>query len=138
MKILAQAIATSHATPAAFFARWIDHSTWTDWSPDCEWVKVDATPAVGVTGTLKPKGGPKVKFVIGALVPDREYTDISKFLGAKLTFQHLVRSTPTGSELKVEVSLTGRLSFIWAKILGKQFATSVPEDLQRLIAIVEG
>lgn len=54
-----------------------------------------------------------------------------------MTFKHLVRGTDAGSELQVEVALSGPLSFIWAKILGKQFATSVPEDLQRLIAIVE-
>jgi len=137
MKIIATASATSTGQPSAFFARWIDHSTWVEWSPDCEWVRVEATPAEGVKGVLKPKGGPKVNFEISVLTPDREYTDVSKFPGAQLTFQHVVKPTESGSELFVQVSLKGVLAPLWAKILGKNFATSVPQDLARLIASVE-
>ena len=137
MKIIATASAQSTSAPAEFFARWIDHSTWKEWSPDCDWVTVANVPAVGVTGVLKPTGGPKVKFVISALVPDGEYTDVSKFPGASLTFKHLVKPTSAGSELFVEVSICGPLAGVWAKVLGKQFSTSVPADLERLIAIVQ-
>ncbi|MEP6462626.1 MAG: hypothetical protein ABJC62_04270 [Frankiaceae bacterium] len=63
---LGRGYATSTATPAAFFARWIDHDTWPEWSPDTEWVRLDGPVEVGTRGVLKPKGGPKAKFVISA------------------------------------------------------------------------
>lgn len=62
---------TSSAPPSAFFARWADMATWPEWNLDTEWVRVDGPFAQGATGTLKPKGGPKVAFVVEALVDGR-------------------------------------------------------------------
>ena len=57
---------SSSATPGQFFARWTDHATWAQWSPDTEW-----------------------------------------------------------------------LALFWAKTAGRGFRTSVPADLDRLIALAE-
>lgn len=45
------------ATPDAYFARWIDHDTWPQWSPDTEWVRLDGPVEVGTRGVLKPGAG---------------------------------------------------------------------------------
>jgi hypothetical protein len=134
---LATAHATSTADPGAFFAKWIDHSSWSDWSPGSEWAKIDGPVAVGTTGALKPKGGPKTKFTIGTVEPNQEYTDISNFPGARLTFQHLAERTDDRTELRVRVTIDGPLGWLWARILGGGFRTSVPADLNRLVALVE-
>ncbi len=57
----------SSAIPAAFFARWIDHATWSAWNPDTEWVELDGPVALGTHGILKPVGGQKARFVISTL-----------------------------------------------------------------------
>lgn len=137
MTILATASALSSAPASAFFARWIDHDTWAQWSPDTEWVRLDAPLALGTTGTLKPAGGPKVRFAISGLATDREYTDTSRLLGARLVFQHLATETDDGTRLDVRVEITGPLSGLWARIMGGGFAESAPADLDRLISIVE-
>jgi hypothetical protein len=137
MTVLATASATSSAPASAFFARWIDHSTWASWSPDTEWVTLDAPVALGTTGALKPSGGPTIRFTISALETNREYTDTSRLPGARLVFQHLVTETPQGTRLDVRVEITGPLSGLWARIMGGGFAESAPADLDRLIAIVE-
>jgi hypothetical protein len=137
MTQLVSAHATSSASPEAFFAKWIDHSSWSQWSPDSEWVKLDAPVAVGATGTLKPKGGPKTKFTITTLERDEEYTDASHFPGARLVFQHLARRQGDHTELSVHVTIEGPLGWLWGRILGGGFTTSVPADLDRLVAIVE-
>lgn len=137
MTVLAIASATSSAPASAFFARWIDHETWASWSPDTEWVTLDAPVTLGTTGTLKPAGGPKTRFTISALETDREYTDTSRLPGARLVFQHLATDTPEGTRLDVKVEITGPLAGLWARIMGGGFAESAPADLERLIAIVE-
>ncbi len=137
MIALASAQATSTASPSAFFARWIDHNTWTDWDTDTEWVRLDGPATLGASGVLKPKGGPKTPFTISVLTPDREYTDTSKLLGATLTFQHLAEVINGRTHLTAQVTLTGPLARLWAGILGAGFLESVPAALNRLVTLVE-
>lgn len=138
MTKLAEARITSPAQPSAFFARWADMATWPEWNTDTEWVRLDGPFTTGATGVLKPKGGPKVPFVVAALVPDREFTDVSKLLGARLTFRHLVERTPEGrTAVSVEVTLTGPLAPLWNAVLGKGIRTSLQRDLDLLAATAE-
>src|SRR5579859_7499402 len=104
MTTLAEATVTSAALPSAFFARWADMATWPEWNADTEWVRLDGPFATGSTGVLKPKGGPKTKFVIAKL-SDEEFTDVSRLAGARLTFHHRVAVVPEGTRVQVAVSL---------------------------------
>lgn len=134
---LARATATSTAAPGAYFARWTSHGTWTQWDQDTEWVRLDGPVRVGTRGALKPRRGPKVKFVISACTPDREYTDTSRLLGARLVFQHIVMPSGEGSDLEVLATITGPLAFVWARILGSSFSGSAQTSLDRLVQLVE-
>ncbi|MGL4340394.1 MAG: SRPBCC family protein [Rhodoglobus sp.] len=137
MTELGTARATSTASPTAFFARWTDHDTWPQWSPSVDWVTITGPVVQRAQGVLKPRGGPATKFIISALITDREYTDTSRLPGATLVFQHLVHEVDGGSELEVRVTMSGPMSWLWARILGRGFTKSAPEDLGRLIALVE-
>jgi len=138
MKTLAEAHVVSTAPPSAFFERWADVATWPEWDADTEWVRLDGPFAAGSTGQLKPKGGPKVSFVIERLDLEREFVDVSGLLGARLTFRHLVeRQANGGSRVDVEVTIDGPLAWAWAKILGKGIAESLEPNLHRLAAVVE-
>ena len=134
---LGRGSAVSPATPDAYFARWVQHETWPAWSPDTEWVRVDGPVAVGTRGVLKPRGGPKVKFVVSACTPEREYTDTTLLPGARLVFQHTVEPVEQGSDLRVRITMRGPLAFLWAKILGGGFRDSAQADLDRLVRLVE-
>jgi hypothetical protein len=134
---ITHAHAESSAAPSAFFARWADMATWPEWNADTEWVRLDGPFAEGATGTLKPKGGPKVPFVVASLVPDREFVDVSKLLGARLTFDHQVTPTETGCRIDVHVTMRGPLARVWAALLGKGFRTTLQPDLDKLVALVE-
>jgi hypothetical protein len=135
---IAEAEITSTAPPAAFFARWADMATWPEWNTDTEWVRLDGPFVAGSTGVLKPKGGPKVKFVVDTLVPDREFVDVSLLLGARLTFRHLVEPFPNGGcRVAVAVTMSGPLRWLWARILGGGFRASVQPDLDCLAAVAE-
>lgn len=136
MTMIAAATATSTAAPEGFFARWADMATWPEWNQDTEWVRLDGPFAQGATGTLKPKGGPKVKFEVTKLT-DTEFIDVSKLIGAKLTFAHRI-TTGDVTTIEVRVSIDGPLGWFWTKIMGADLAKSVQPDLAALIATVEG
>ncbi|MFI2206066.1 hypothetical protein ACH47Z_35925 [Streptomyces sp. NPDC020192] len=137
MMTLGTAQISSSVAPAAFFAHWADTAAWPEWSADTEWVRLDGPFAQGTTGVLKPKGGPKTKFVITVLT-EREFTDVSQLPGAKLTFRHQVDVDETGATVvRVTASLTGPMTWMWNKILGKGIATTVPRDLNGLKAAAE-
>ena len=137
MSELGRGTATSTAAPDAFFARWADYPTWPQWSPDTEWVRVDGPVAAGARGVLKPRGGPKVKFVIDVCEPGREYSDTSLLPGARMVFRHTVVPDGAGSRLQVLVTMTGPLSWLWARIMGGGFRESAQADLDRLVTLVE-
>ena len=130
--------AQSAAGPDAFFARWVDHATWSQWSPDTAWVRVEGPVREGARGVLKPKSGPRVRFQITTCDPGREYTDTSRLPGARLVFRHTAQPVPGGgTTLDVHVGLEGPLARVWARILGGGFRESAQTDLDRLVRLVE-
>lgn len=137
MTELARATATSSAPPDAFFARWVDHATWPDWSPDTEWVRLDGPVTTGTGGRLKPTSGPSVRFVISVCSPPGEYTDTSHLPGARLVFRHTATRVGDVTELHADVAISGPLSRVWALTLGRGFRTSAQDDLDRLVRLVE-
>ena len=139
MTSIATAQVHSTAAPTAFFARWADMATWPEWNTDTEWVRLDGPFQTGSTGVLKPKGGPKVRFVLDSVVPEREFVDVSLLLGARLTFRHDVQSTESGGTLvDVTISIAGPLAPAWKLLLGKGFRATAQPDLDRLAAVCEG
>jgi len=138
MTVLCTASAVSSALPAAFFARWEDMDTWPEWDEAVAWTRLDGPFAVGTTGVLKPRGGPKVTFVIETLEPGSEFTDVSSMPGAKLRIRHLVSARDDGrTRVDIEVSIDGPLAWLWGKVLGRGIATSTPDALVKLVAMAE-
>ncbi|WP_042425917.1 SRPBCC family protein [Streptacidiphilus anmyonensis] len=134
---LGNAKQVSSAAPAAFFGRWADMATWPEWNADTEWVRLDGPFAPGGTGVLKPKGGPRTKFVITELT-DRVFVDVSLLVGARLTFRHAIEPTRDGgSEVSVTVTLSGPLARVWNLVLGKGIAQSLDRDLAALARAAE-
>jgi hypothetical protein len=134
---IARAQITSTAPPSAFFERWADMATWPDWNLDTEWCRLDGPFVEGATGTLKPKGGPKVPFVVERLVPGEAFIDVSRLVGARLTFDHRVTLVDGRTQVAVVVSMTGPLAPLWRLVLGKSLRASVEPDLQRLGGLAE-
>lgn len=136
MTTIATASATSSAPASAFFARWADMATWPEWNTDTAWVSLDGPFAEGATGTLKPKGGPKVRFEVTRL-DEEHFVDVSRVPGGRLTFAHRIGTTDTGTRVDVTVSIDGPLGMVWRRILGDGFRTSLQPDLDALVATAE-
>ncbi|MFL6157847.1 MAG: SRPBCC family protein [Marmoricola sp.] len=131
---IATAAVTSSAPASAFFERWADMETWPEWNLDTAWVRLDGPFTQGATGTLKPKGGPKVRFEVAELTRDR-FLDVSTLLGARLSFDHRVTTTDSGTKVEVTVSLDGPLARLWNLILGSDLRASLQPDLDRLAEV---
>ncbi|MTE12670.1 SRPBCC family protein [Nocardia aurantiaca] len=136
MTFIAEATATSTAAPAAFFVKWADMATWPEWNQDTEWVTLDGPFEQGATGTLKPKGGPKTKFVVTKLT-DTEFVDSSKLVGARLIFAHEVTTDGRRTTVKVRITMEGPLRGLWIKIMGGGLRDSLQRDVDALVTAAE-
>ncbi|MFD9615091.1 SRPBCC family protein [Streptomyces sp. NPDC059083] len=136
MTFIAEASATSTATPAAFFAKWADMATWPEWNQDTEWAELDGKFEQGATGVIKPKGGPKTKFVVTKLT-DTEFIDSSKLIGARLIFAHEVTTDGERTTVQVRITMEGPLRGLWNKIMGGNLAKSLQGDVEALVAAAE-
>jgi hypothetical protein len=136
MITLTQAATSTTAGPAGYFERWADMATWPEWNPDTEWVRLDGPFVAGATGVMKPKGGPKVRFVVDRL-SSTEFVDRSTLFGAALVFDHQVRSVEGRTDVSVIVTLSGPLARFWNLVLGKGIRDSTQRDLDELTRRVE-
>ncbi len=107
------------------------------WDDAVAWARLDGPFAVGTTGVLKPKGGPKVTFVIETLEAGSEFTDVSSMPGAKLRIRHLVATDEERTRIDIEVSITGPLAGVWRRLIGKGIITSTPDGLAKLVEVAE-
>jgi hypothetical protein len=137
MTTLCTATALSSAPPEAFFSRWADMATWPEWDDAVSWARLDGPFVAGSTGALKPKGGPKVTFVIETLEPGTEFTDVSAMPGARLRIRHLVSVDAGATQVDIDVSIDGPLAWLWRRAIGKGIASTTSEGLARLVAVVE-
>ncbi len=136
MATIAAATATSSAPASAFFGRWADMATWPEWNADTAWVRLDGPFTQGATGTLKPRGGPKVRFEVTRL-DDEHFVDVSRMPGGRVTFAHQVRAVEAGTRIDVAVSIDGPLGRVWRRVLAEGFRSSLQPDLDALVATAE-
>jgi len=91
----------------------------------------------GFGSTVTSRRVPRVRFEITRLDPPREYTDTSRLPGARLMFRHTATESDDGTDLEVDVSISGPLARLWGATIGRGFRTSAQADLDRLVALVE-
>jgi len=138
MGTLCTASATSTAPPAAFFARWEDMASWPEWDEAIAWTRLDGPFASGTTGVLKPRHGPKVRFVVETLEHGSEFTDVSSMPGARMRIRHRTAvEDDDRTRVTVDVSLEGPLARLWALFLRRSVARSTRRGLSRLVAVAE-
>jgi len=139
MTTLATLTTTVPTAPDRLFERWADCDTHPEWSTDLAWVRLDGPVRLGATGRLRPKGGPRSRFTVTELVPERTFADTTHLPGAHLTFRHHAEPAGAGSAVTVTVSLEGPLRRLWARVLGgpDAVARGIESDLANLVALLE-
>ena len=134
MITIATTTQTTTALPESVFKLWVDINHWADYDHGIEWAKLEESFAPGSHYVIKPKGGPKLKATILEVEPSKKFVDVSHLLGANLKFDHTIDN----GSVSVTMTLSGPLSWVWAKILGKNQQADLEQSTANLIAKAEG
>ncbi len=124
---------TSALTPEQIWPVIADVANWAAVDTNIDYIKISETPRVGTAFTLKPKGGPRLKFVIGDFVPPSTYSDICKMPFASMKTLH---SLEAGNETRivVDIQISGPLSRLWGLLVGRKHAAGIPAQTARILA----
>lgn len=112
---------------------WTDLNQWHTWQSDIEYAKLEGEFKAGNTFLLKPKGGPKVNIEIIKVEPNRQFTDLTRFPGAKMYGSHEFVIHGDELEIKTTMSIEGPLSYVWRKIVAEGVANGMMEQTENLI-----
>lgn len=130
---------SKHTTASAtdIWALWSDVSNWNKWDKSVEYSRLNGSFTPYSYGILKPKGGPKSKFILLEVVPNKKFTDSSSLPFAKIIFSHEIIEAQNGRVIKHTVEMKGAFSWIFNKILGKTFRRDLPEAVNKLVKMAE-
>ncbi|GBF38313.1 polyketide cyclase [Leptospira johnsonii] len=113
-----------------------DVANWSKWDSDIEWTKIEGEVSVGKEFVLKPKGG----FVCKVLITESEkpfvFGDVTYLPGAKMKFMHYFSPKKEGTEIKVELTISGPLGFLWKKIIGEEQANGMEKEILHFSELV--
>jgi hypothetical protein len=125
---------TERTTAAAprLWERYSDPASWPDWDHETESVTLDGPFAAGTRGRLKPKAGPATKFEIVEVTDGRSFTDVSFLPLARMRFSHTIDPQPDGAAITHKVTITGPLSPLFGRLIGKKVAAELPGAMRRL------
>jgi hypothetical protein len=112
---------------------WVDVNQWHTWHQDIEYAKLEGEFKVGNTFTLKPKKGPRVSIELIKVEKNQQFTDLTRFPGAKMLGHHEFIVHSDGLEIKTTMSIEGWLSFVWRKIVADDVAKDMPIQTESLI-----
>lgn len=128
---------TTTATKEQIWKLWTDIPNWKLWDKDVEHSDISGDIKQGTNGVLKPVGGPKTKLVITECEHLKVFTDRSFLPLCKMDFIHSMTETKNGLEITHKVVMTGFLTFLFSKIIGKNIAKGLPQAVENLIKIAE-
>ncbi|TGK00178.1 polyketide cyclase [Leptospira langatensis] len=114
-----------------------DVRNWSKWDSDIEWTRIEGEPVVGKEFLLKPKGGFTCKAIITESEMPFVFGDVTRLPGAKMKFVHFFSQKKNGTEIKVELSITGPLGFLWRKIIGEEQAKGMSEEIRTFSQLVK-
>ena len=128
---------TTTSAPAQLWARYAEPATWPEWDHETAAVTVQGPFEAGTRGTLKPVKGPTARFTLTEVTPCVGFTDVSRLPLARLTFTHRIDPPPTGSLFTHRVTLHGPLAPLFARVIGKNIAASLPAAMRALARLSE-
>lgn len=82
---------------------------------------------------LKPRGAPAVKIMLTAMNEMQNFTDCTKFFGAKMYDTHSMEVKDNGVLLSNKLVVTGPLKWPWIKLVAKHVADTVPDEMDSLV-----
>lgn len=126
------------ATPNQIWSIWAEVENWPVWDSELEWVKMEGPFVQGTTGTMKPRGGPVVCFVLTNVDENRQFSDRTKLPLTKIEFIHRYETAANGSGRIVhKVEMTGFLAPLFGRVIGRKIRTHLRSAMEELSNLAE-
>lgn len=135
--LIAEHTVQTTAPAAKIWPLYEDVTMWPQWDHAVEWVKLNGPFAQGTSGTLKPKGGPKVAFVMSEVTPHKSFTSVSQLPLTKMIFAHRLEQKGDKLFITHRVEMTGLLSPLFAFIIGRGIKKDLLPAMQKLVQMAE-
>lgn len=116
---------------------WEDVANWNIWDKEVETSELFGNFQVGTKGVLKPSGGPKTKFEITECENLKSFTSRSYLPFCKMDFIHSLNETKNELEITHKVVMTGFMTFIFSRVIGKNIEKGLPNALKQLTELAE-
>lgn len=116
---------------------WTDVPSWKQWDKGLKEAILEGDFVVGTKGKLIPDKGPKSKFVITELIPDRSYTFETRIPFGWLIIQRTLKVKNGTTYFTHDVEFTGILKKFLGKKLGKNYREMLPSVMNEIKLIAE-
>lgn len=137
MAILSSFSAQTMHRPDSVFSLWADPATWPAWDSEIREVSFAGPAKLGARGRIRPVSGPATSFSVTAFEVDRVFTNVSSMPAARLTFEHVVAPSESGSDVTVTVYLDGLLAPLWKCVVGGSLADAARSSVTGLLSYLD-
>lgn len=128
-------VAHTELTPAStsqLWARYADPTRWPEWDHGIRRVTMQAPMAVGARGAIWPVKGPPAPMIFTEVTTGVGFTTVTRLPLGRLTFTHDVAQTASGSRFTHQVTISGLLAPLYARVVGRGIAAGLPTAMQTL------
>jgi Polyketide cyclase / dehydrase and lipid transport len=127
----------AQATPEALWERWTDVANWPQQDESLQSASINGPFAVGSIITLKPKGSPTVNVQLIEVTSLKSFSSTGQLPLAKLQFDHKAKSDAGKIEFTQSVTMSGPLSSLFSRLMGKKMAENLEARMTKLAALLD-
>lgn len=115
----------------------IDVSRWKEWDSELNHAEISGSFVTGTSGILVPKKGPKLKFYLSEIIPNKSYTFVTKMPVGALVIQRILEENEQQIRFTDNIQFTGFLKRTFGILLGKGFRAVLPKVMQQFSELAE-
>lgn len=112
-------------------------SRWKEWDTELVASEISENFSLGAKGILTPKKGPKLKFHISELRPNKSYTFVTKMPVGTLEIKRTLEKKDNQIKFTDDIQFTGFLKRLFGLMLGNGFKSVLPEVLKNFKELAE-
>lgn len=129
-EVKAEAITT--ASVKDVWKLWSDVSSWSHWSRDLEWSRLEGPFAIGSTGLIKPKGWPESSFILTEIQEGKSFSNKSLLPKTNMIFAHEMTAEKNGVRIMHKVTVQGLLAPLLWFTMRWMLKKSLPDNVKQL------
>ena len=124
-------------TPQKVWEYLIDVSRWKEWDTELLDSEILEEFSLGAKGTLTPKKGPKLNFIISELNPITSYTFVTTMPLGKLVIKRTLKKREHQIEFTDDIRFTGVMKRLFGLVLGRGFKLVLPTVMRNFKEFAE-